>query len=133
MEKKASRRKILAGIAIVGTLFGASLYVPIIVNKALEIGVAGGSIQYDTGLIYDPWISTEVVRWFYVAVVVSPCFIVMQSGFRVFGVLLAASLAVSYLFYDYAFISVWCFFAAIISLFIVYLVHKRAKEVERAG
>lgn len=99
-------------------------------NEWIEIGTKRGSIHYDTSIIYDKWVSTEVVRWFYVAVVVPPFFLVLKRRVRIFGILLAASLLVAYVFYDYAFISVWCFFAAIISLYIVYLLYRRAHTVK---
>lgn len=128
MEKNVHRRRILGAFTVIGVLFGASLYLPIVFNDWVEVGISGASIEYDTRLLYDKWVPTEVVRWFYVAVVVPPFFIVQQKGVRIFGILLAISLILSFMFFDYAFISVWCFFAALISLYIAFHMHQLSEK-----
>jgi hypothetical protein len=39
---------------------------------------------------------------------------------RIFGVIIMVSVIVATVFFGYAFISIWCYFAAVLSLYIVY-------------
>lgn len=43
------------------------------------------------------------------------------------GVLLGLSMLAAYAFYAHAFTSVWCFFAAAISFFMVYLLYRETR------
>jgi len=53
------------------------------------------------------------------------CFVSSHKFIRVFGLALVASLVITYAYYNFAFASVWCFFAALLSLIII--VHLRQK------
>jgi hypothetical protein len=57
----------------------------------------------------------------YAFVVMLPCFISSIRLAKIFGVALFISWAISCLVYSYAFTSVWCFFAAILSSLIYFL------------
>lgn len=52
----------------------------------------------------------------YLIATVLPCFIVHDTTVKVLGIILLASYALTYFFYLHAFISVWCFCAAILSV-----------------
>jgi len=54
----------------------------------------------------------------YPAIVLVPCFISSLKNMWMFGVLVGAGYLVAQYFYETTFVSVWCFFAAIVSLFI---------------
>ena len=57
----------------------------------------------------------------YAFTVMAPCFISTISRAKIFGVVLLISWFISCLEYSYAFTSVWCFFAAILSS-VIYLI-----------
>lgn len=55
-------------------------------------------------------------EYIYPLIVILPCFISSLLHAWLFGVLLAITYAIAYYFYTETFVSVWCFFAAIISI-----------------
>lgn len=63
----------------------------------------------------------------YVAATCVSCFVSSHSFVRLFGALSLASFIAAYLFYARALVSVWCFFAAVLS-FIIYL-HLRYRSL----
>lgn len=54
----------------------------------------------------------------YPVIVLLPCFISSLNKMWIFGILVAAAYAAAAYFYLHTFVSVWCFFAAIVSLLI---------------
>ncbi|SFN80539.1 hypothetical protein SAMN04487859_10958 [Roseovarius lutimaris] len=91
------------------------------------------SLDYKTTLIYDGIITRTVLRLFYAALVVGALFLSSHRRIQVFGGLIAASLALTYAFYAYAFISVWCFFAAILSFYLVVILIRDAHAAGQKG
>ena len=84
--------------------------------------IVGHSIQYDVA-------APLYKKIIYILIVLSPCFISSLRYMWLFGVLGAISSFIAQYLYDYAFTSVWCFSAAIMS-FSLYLVLKANSEVE---
>jgi len=68
------------------------------------------------------------VRTIYALVVTLPLLASNTVALRMFGALIALSLGLSALYFDHAFTSVWCFFAAILSLVLMRLLHASAKQ-----
>ena len=66
----------------------------------------------------------------YLAAVFGPLFLSAKKIFRLFGVLIAVLALVSWLFYSQAFISVWCFFAAIVSCVFFFSVRREGSREE---
>ena len=56
----------------------------------------------------------------YVVVVGIPLLIAPSRGFVVFGIALLVAAVVTHFCYWYAFVSVWCFFSAVLSLYLCY-------------
>jgi len=80
------------------------------------------------GIAYSvPLPDLAVVPGAYVLATCGSCFVSSYKYVRVFGLALIASLVIAYWFYQYAFASVWCFFAAILSL--VIFMHVRQKPL----
>jgi hypothetical protein len=51
-----------------------------------------------------------------------------QRQIRIFGALIAASTVPALLAWGFAFVSVWCFFAAVLSLYLVYMIRRLAEK-----
>ena len=133
LESDARRRPFLAALAILGGLYGASLFLPIMLREDwLSVAVVHHSIKYQTTLIYDGIVGREVLRVIYAAIIVASLFICSARKIRVFAVLIFVSVIAARLFFDYAFISVWCYFAAVLSLYVLYIVHEELKPVRPA-
>ncbi|HTM68277.1 MAG TPA: DUF6629 family protein [Candidatus Binatia bacterium] len=81
------------------------------------------------GIWYEiPFPNFVVVPLAYVFATCGSCFFSRHKFVRVFGMALFASLIIAYWFYQEAFTSVWCFFAAILSFIVIAHVHADAVE-----
>ncbi len=129
IEPNAARRKMLAALTGVGFLFGLSVFLPaFLIDGWLRVEPINGSLEYGTSLIYEGIIDRTWLRLFYAALVVGALLISSDVRIRVFGALVAGSLIVTYIFYAYSFISVWCFFAAILSTYLVVLIRQDSRR-----
>jgi hypothetical protein len=120
VEPRAGRQRLFRGFALVGLLFGLSLYLPLLIRPDwLMVTISGQSILYEPILLYDGYVPRTAVRGFYAVIVATPLLFSTVASLRLFGILILLSVAVSALFFLYAFVSIWCFFAAVLSLYIV--------------
>ena len=123
LERGKARRRVNLSATLVGALFGASLYIPLLLNDGwLEVVLIQGSIDYRATLVYDGAIPRLGVRAIYAILVVAPLIFCSERYIQLFGVLVSMTVAGAVLFYGYAFISVWCFFAAALSVYLVVVV-----------
>ena len=128
LEGRAGIKWCLGLGALLGLVFGCALYLPLALNtdEWLKVGVVYHSIRYNLkGL---PAFGLAPHEWWdagYGVLVLSPLFVASPDRrFTVFCILLAVSAAVSLFAFWYAFVSVWCFFAAILSLQLCYIFYK---------
>ncbi|MCB0642401.1 MAG: hypothetical protein KDC44_12210 [Phaeodactylibacter sp.] len=66
----------------------------------------------------------NVRRVLYFLATIPPFFLSSRSGMKVFGITLGLSLVLSAIFFRYYLISVWCFFAAIVSVLVLWIILK---------
>jgi hypothetical protein len=119
IEDQPGRRRLFGVAAVLGGLLGASLFVPLIVDPDwLRVTVIRGSIQYEPRLIYEPYLGREVIRAVYAVIVAFPLVSSSATEVRRFGALILASVILSALAFSYAFVSIWCFFAALLSAYL---------------
>jgi hypothetical protein len=64
----------------------------------------------------------------YSGIVLVPLLFSSYRQLRIFGGLVGLSMVLAMAVYDYAFISVWCFFAAVLSLYLVLLIRRLVAE-----
>src|SRR5262249_14615027 len=106
------------GILVASLAWVVFLYGPVFLDpdRYLEIRVAHHHIQYDYFSI--PLYSVvpqPLLRLLYFATMALPLALGGDGRMRWFGLLFAGSAVLSWLAYSYAFASVWCFFAAVLS------------------
>lgn len=119
VEENMRKRRIFLFFSCLGGLFGLSLYLPLLVQPDwLSVVIKHGSIFYQLVQVYDAIIPQPGVRIFYVIIVATPLLASSVRNIPILGVLLVLSILLSALLFSYAFVSVWCFFAAIISLYV---------------
>jgi hypothetical protein len=126
LEKQEARKKILTilfGAAIV--LSGSEVYYMILTPITAEI--SGHHVKY---LFEYPPVYVIVTDIAYGLVTVVPCFISSIKRMWLLGVCFTASLIFSALFYQAHLLSVWCFWAAILSI-IIYLIIDNHQKLER--
>jgi len=123
VETNPLKRKLFMGITLLGTTLGLLMYVPLwIYPDWLNIEVTQHSISYKAILLYDEYIPRIFSRILYALIVLIPLLFSSHFYVRMFGVIIFFSVVFASIFYGYAFISVWCFFAAILSLYILYMI-----------
>lgn len=117
------RRPLYLVFAILGGMLGSVLYVPYFAHEGwLVTRILQNAIQYDGIELLDLIVTRETTNLLYVLIVISPVFLASDRDIRIFGALIVAALAVTYLFFSFAYISVFCFGAAATSLYLTYMI-----------
>ena len=130
VEVQAQRKRLFRGFAFIGLMFGLSLYLPLLLYPDwLAVSIFRHSILYEPILIYDGIISRTTVRVVYAVIVSVPLLLSSVPSVRRFGVLVLVSVILSAVFFAYAFVSIWCFFAALLSLYVIVVL----REGKRPG
>jgi hypothetical protein len=123
-------RKWLIGVLMIGSLaWGWILYYPLATDapRWLTVQQVHHSVQYRyPDLPVYSFVSPAWLRLFYLLTIVSPFVLCSDRGllsrsFVIFGTLLAASALLSHLVFAYAFVSVWCFCAALLALYLCWI------------
>ena len=120
LDKK--RRKTLKLLMFLG-VFVASYFLYYLVTLPVTIRELNACVDYT---LNSPF--RNFVNILYLLVVFVPLLISSHRIFRFFGIMVLISASVTWLFFVTNFVSVWCFFAAIVSsMFFVYLKSKKKK------
>ena len=110
-------------IGIFGVLFGAAMYLPLLFNADwLTITIVRHSIDYTPVFFTDNYLPQWVVAIIYILVVLTPLLLSSDKYHRMLGLLVMVSGFATWLFFGWVFISVWCYFAAMVSMYIVYMI-----------
>lgn len=95
----------------------------------LTVSVQEHSIIYEIETGYRSTVSIPLpASALYALTILLPLLLSSYRHLRVFGVLAAVSMGLTSVFYDYALISVWCFFAALLSLYLGYMILKAQQQ-----
>jgi len=122
-ETIQKRRRFFLLISSLGIFFGASLFAPFLINgRWLSASIINHSIMYQTILLYDDYLPRTATTAIYSAIIIFPLLLSSDLYHKILGILILASMIVSASFFNLAFISVWCYFAAAISLYIFYII-----------
>jgi len=129
-ESGVVRRRIFLGLGIFGVLTGGVVYFTVLFHPDwMSVSVEHYSIVYDITSPIRGFFSIPIpASAVYALIVLIPLLFSSHHYLRVFGGLVALSMVFASLSYGYAFVSVWCFFAAGLSLYLVYLIKKTGKE-----
>ncbi|MBD1910760.1 hypothetical protein NDI52_03285 [Leptolyngbya sp. PL-A3] len=121
LEKRPQMRRLWQGMAWVGALYGTYLLVPLWFHPDwLTLSIRQQTLDYALKTLIDHPLLGYWGRVLYIATILTPLLLTRNSvvsgmGWLVLGTLLATSR-----FFEQGFISVWCFFAAIASSYVVY-------------
>ncbi|HEY9646320.1 MAG TPA: DUF6629 family protein [Chroococcidiopsis sp.] len=124
LESDQTIQQICRIFAGVGALYGAFLYLPLLIHPDwLMVAIAHSSIDYQAKFLGD---AVPIVwsRLLYASTILVPLLISSNPNVKVFGTLITVFALLSYAAFNYAFVSVWCFFAALLSLHVVYILLK---------
>ncbi|OGT10875.1 MAG: hypothetical protein A2X77_02585 [Gammaproteobacteria bacterium GWE2_42_36] len=130
-KEESTRRKLLLALLGFGVVIGAAMYLPIIMGiNPFSTKTTCGSIHYDWVI---PQLIKDIYRLMYLFITIAPFLIIPNIKIRIFAILLLASSIISNYFYLGRRVSVWCFFAAILSIFIAYILHRLPKRAAGIG
>lgn len=118
-EKNQRIKKIMLFALGCGTLLSlANLYYGL--KQQVSIDIINHSLQY----------LAEVPSQMYIypLIILLPCFLSTVKSVKSFAFLVTLGYLVAYYFYSHTFVSVWCFFSAIVSLAIYQVVREDNKE-----
>ena len=120
----------LRWVAIVSTVLGIAFYLPVLFNPpALQPAVhSTGRLLYDVSNLHSiihNFVNTEPVgELMYWGFIVLPLLAVADKAVRLFGVLIFVSIFLTWLTYSATFNSVWCFYCAVLSIFVIWIVNR---------
>lgn len=126
LEPGKIRKRVFLGIGLFGALAGGIVFFSILFHPEwMIVTVKHYSIVYDVSSPYRGNIHIPIpASALYALIILVPLLGSSIRYLRYFGVLVIMSVVLASLSYGYAFVSVWCFFAAILSLYLVYIIRK---------
>lgn len=122
IEPHGIRKRILSVLILCGFILGCLVYIPLVIHTELfkvtidyqAINFNIEQAQYKSVLYVVCYALIMFYSWLFSSI----------TSIRILGLLLLASFLISLLWFEYAFTSRWCFFAAGLSLYIVYIMYK---------
>jgi len=127
IEPPGWNRRTLFALAACGVLYATTYYLPIAANsgRGLGPGVVGHSIRYDFSAV--PVIRSSwwwVWPLLYLVAACGPSLASRDRRLRPLGVAVLLAAVVTYALFAYAFTSVWCLFAAVLSVYLAYVLDR---------
>jgi len=118
LEKNAARKKTLFVLFCIG-VFTSGVLAYFLLAYPINTQINGAHIFYELGY---PGISMKLAVLYFIPTVISS-FLSTYRGVQLMGLAILTSFIVSKLFFKEELISVWCYFAAIISVVILFIMH----------
>lgn len=119
LEPRRRRRWLFFALSGAGLLVGGGceLEIALHYDEWLSVGIDGHSIRYDLSRIPLAEAITGVAwQAMYLSLVCVPLLVSNERRLRALGISVAVAAVLAHLAFRYAFASVWCFFAAMLSL-----------------
>lgn len=126
MEPQPKRKAVFGCLTVLATAWFWALYYPLLIDPGmLQTKLDHHSIAY----IYDElpvyhYIAKTPLRILYFLSVALPPLLGSETWGRIPGLVLGALALIAIVVYDYAFVSVWCFFAAVMASYLVFLFYR---------
>ena len=125
----ASRKPYYLGFIILGSFLGAGQYLPYFVHQGwLTVTFLPHAVVYGGVELLDFIMMRHLTYMIYSAVVVLPLLLCTQPEAKIFGFLVGAVLIVTYVFFAFAYISVFCFGGAIMSFYLVAMIFMKGRQ-----
>lgn len=128
------RRYVYLIFAILGGMLGAIQYFPYFAHEGwLVTKFLPNAISYQGTVLFDFIMQRELTNAIYLFIIVAPLLTSSNRRAQVFGILISIVVAITYLFFEFAYISVFCFGGGLMSLYVVYMVFAEAGPAMRGG
>ncbi|MEE4235091.1 MAG: DUF6629 family protein [Anderseniella sp.] len=120
---------LLAVMMAAGVALGLVLFAPVAsVLGSIPVDNQTGSIRYELPLMLPGEVARLVLKLVYVGIIAGALGLSSDRRIQGFGGLIAVSLVAAEYWFAPAFISVWCFFAAVLSLYILAVLVLEARK-----
>lgn len=127
LEKNRQRRQLLMYTAMIGMIASVFLLARIIFYP-VHSQIDNHHILYTFDM---PFRLSSFISLIYLVPVLLPPFISTTHKMPLLGILIVLSLVTTKLFYGIYALSVWCFFAALLSIALIYIIRQQVEEEER--
>lgn len=124
VEAGKIRKRVFGGCAIFGAFAGTLVYSVMLFHPEwMSVGVREHSIHYGFSVPFRSSIHIPLTpAALYGLTILVPLLFSSRRQIRIFGGLILLSVVLASEVYGYAYVSVWCFFAAVLSLYLVYMI-----------
>lgn len=132
IEPSALKRKLFSVLLILGLVHGLSMYIPLLLHKEwLIVEIVGHSIQYNVRLLHYDYMPFIFLQILYPLIILAPLLLSSNGYVKIMGVIILSSLLLTKLHFNYALISVWCYFAAVSSFYILFMIIRSSTRSEK--
>ena len=128
LESNLQKRKVILGMILVGFALGIYLFGSV-VTHGVSLNTFSGNLLYDLEFIF----LYEFSKYLYLTVTSLPFILASDWRLKIFGIFAIISFCISELFYKVTFVSVWCFFAAILSAGLYFIVRDFKPIIKATG
>jgi hypothetical protein len=123
------RRHVYLLFAILGGIIGAMQYFPYFAHDGwLLTKFLPNAISYEGTVLFDYIMQREYTYAIYLFVIIVPLLTSSNQRAQVFGILISLVAVTTYLFFQFAYISVFCFGGAFMSLYIIYFIYREPER-----
>lgn len=127
----ARRKPLYLAFALLGAILGAGQYLPYIMHEDwISVRFLPHAVVYGGTMLFDFLVAREFTYAVYVITVILPLLLSSRPKIRIFGGLVALSLVITYAFFRFAYISVFCFLGALMSFYLVAMIFWKARQPE---
>lgn len=123
LEPDHKRKRQLSSFVTAGFILGVALYIPNFWHPEwLEVSAVRNSIVYNCTFMTESLFPRWAAYLLYLFLIGLPPLLSSHLFVRVFGASLIAAIPLTYFFFSYAHVSVLCFFAALITTYLIYVI-----------
>lgn len=127
------RRHVYLGFAIFGGMVGGLQYFPYFAHNGwLVTRFLPRAIVYDGTVLFDFIMRRELTYAVYLFAILAPLLSSSNRQINTFGLLISAVVIIVYLFFRHAYISVFCFGGALVSIYLFTVIPKETPRERRA-
>lgn len=119
-------KKIILFLFVLGGIFWGLYLLLSVPYSDVTVAIKEHSIFY--GLEYFSDRQVFILKWIYLGLLIIPIFISSLSSMYLFGLLTIITAFIANYFYRATFTSVWCFFAAILSFMLYFVIKKNLNQ-----
>jgi len=123
------RRPLYLALAVGGAMLGGLQYIPYFAHEGwLTTNFLRYAISYNDTQLLDALMTRDATYLLYLVFIIMPLVISSDRSARIFGALVTLTLAITYFFFSFAYISVFCMGGAIMSFYLVWMIFRKGVD-----